>query len=98
MWLYNIGCRFRSFFSAPSDVACNPAKKLFSYNIESSLLSSLTINVFSKFLFFSDVKTESESENIIFFLCLSLEMMLKARSIAHTSAVKMELFIGRAFL
>ena len=34
-------------------------------DIESSLLSSLTINEFSSFLFFSDVKTESESENII---------------------------------
>ena len=31
-------------------------------------------------------------------LCLSQEMMLRARSIAHTSDVKMEFFIGRAFL
>ena len=67
-------------------------------DIESSLLSSLTINDFSGFLFFSDVNTESESENMINLLCLSLEMMLRAMSIAHTSAMKMELFIGRAFL
>ena len=31
-------------------------------------------------------------------LCFSLEMMLRVRSIAHTSAVKMDLSIGRAFL
>ena len=67
-------------------------------NIESSLLSSLTLNGFSSFLFLSDVNTESKSENMIDLLCLFLEMMLRARSMAHTSAVKMELFIGRAFL
>ena len=61
--------------------------------IESSLLSNLTINGFS-----SDVNTERESENMINLLCFSLEMMLRARSIAHTSAMKMELSIGRAFL
>ena len=66
--------------------------------IESSLLSSLTINGFSSFLFFMDVKTESESENIINLLCLSLEMMLRSRSMVHTSAVSMELFIGKTFL
>ena len=38
-------------------------------DIESSLLSSLTINGFSSFLFFSDVNTESESENMIYLLC-----------------------------
>ena len=31
-------------------------------------------------------------------LCLSLEMMLRARAIPHSSAVKMELSIGKAFL
>ena len=67
-------------------------------DIESSLLSSLTINGFSSFLFSSDVNAESESENMRNLLCLSLEMILKARSIAHTSAVKMELSIGRVFL
>ena len=45
-------------------------------DIESSLLSSLTINEFSSFLFFSDVKTDSESENLINLLCFSLEMIL----------------------
>ena len=66
-------------------------------DIESSLLSNLTINGFSSFLFSSDVNTESESENMINLLCLSLERMWRARSIAHTSAVKMELSIGWAF-
>ena len=66
-------------------------------DIESSLLSCITINGFSSFLFSIDVNTESESENMINLLCLSLEMMLRVRSIAHTSAVKMELSIGRAF-
>lgn len=60
--------------------------------IESSLLSNLTINGFSSRLFFTDVSTESESENMINLLCLSLEMMLRASSIAQVSAVKMELF------
>ena len=67
-------------------------------DIESSLLSSLTINGFSSFLFLSDVNTESKSENMINLLCLFLEMMLRARSMAYTYAVKLELFIGRAFL
>ena len=44
-------------------------------DIESSLLSSLTIYGFSSYLFSSDVNTESESENMINFLCLSLEIM-----------------------
>ena len=30
--------------------------------------------------------------------CLFSEMMLRAKSIAHTSAMKMKLFIERAFL
>ena len=37
-------------------------------DIESSLLSSLTINGFSSFLFSSDVNTESESDNDNFFM------------------------------
>ena len=41
---------------------------------------------------------ESESENMINFLCLLFKMMLRARFIAQASAVKMNLFIGRAFL
>ena len=67
-------------------------------DIESHLLSSLTINGFSSFLFLSDVNTESESANMINLLRLFSEMMVRARSMAHASAVKMELFIGRAFL
>ena len=67
-------------------------------DIESSLLSILTINGFSSFLFLSDVNTESESENIINLLCLFSEIMLRASSMAHTSIVKIELFIGRDFL
>ena len=35
------------------------------------------------FLFSSDVNTESESENMINWLCLSLEMMLRVRSVAY---------------
>ena len=55
---------------------------------ESSLVSSLTINGFSSFLFFSDVKTESESENIIHLLCLSLEMMLRAKSMLKRTLIE----------
>ena len=50
------------------------------------------------FLFLNDSKTKSESENRINFLCLLFEMMSRARSIARASAVKMELFVERAFL
>ena len=35
---------------------------------------------------------------MINFLCLLFKMMLRARSIARASAVKIELSIGRAFL
>ena len=56
------------------------------------------IKEFSNCLFLNDSKTESESENMINFLCLLFKMMLRARSIARSSAVKMEFFIGRAFL
>ena len=66
----------------------------FLFDIESNLLNSLMIN----FLFLNDSTTESESENIINFLCLLFEMMLRARSIARASAVKIELSLGRAFL
>ena len=60
-------------------------------DIESSLLKSLTINEFSSFLVLSDVNIESESENMINLLCLFSEMTLRARSMVHTSALKMEL-------
>ena len=66
--------------------------------MECRLLSSLTINGFSSFLFSSDFNTERESEILINLLCFSLETMLRVRSIAHTSAMKMDLSIGRTFL
>ena len=44
------------------------------------------------------ITRQSETENIINFLCLLFEMMLRARSIARASAVKIELSLGRAFL
>ena len=37
-------------------------------------------------------------ENMIDFLCLFLEIMLRPKSIARASVVKIELSIGRAFL
>ena len=64
----------------------------FLFDIESNLLNSLMIRGFRNFLFLNDSKTESESENIINFLCLLFKMMLRARSIAHASAVKIEIF------
>ena len=45
------------------------------------------IKGFSNCLFLNDSKTESESENMINFLCLLFEMMLRARSIAQFSAI-----------
>ena len=56
------------------------------------------ISEFANFLLLRDVKTESESEDIRNFLPLLFDMMLRARSMAQISAVKMELSIGRAFL
>ena len=70
----------------------------FLFDIESNLLNSLMIRGFWNFVFLNDSKTESESENIINFLCLFFEIMLRARSIARASAVKIELSLGRAFL
>ena len=70
----------------------------FLFDIESNLFNSLMIRGLWNFLFLNDSKTESESENIINFLCLLFEMMLRARSIAWTSAVKIELSLGRDFL
>ena len=69
-------------------------------DIESSLMSSLTINGFSWvfFLFLSDVNTESESENMINLLCLSQEMMFRAKSMAHTSAERDGAFHWKGFL
>ena len=67
-------------------------------DIESSLFSSLIINEFSSILFFNDVNTESESENIIYLLYLFFDIISRARSMAQISAVKMELSLGRPFL
>ena len=58
----------------------------FLFDIESTLINSLMIRGFWVFLFLNDSKTESESENIIHFLRLLFEMMLRARSIAWASA------------
>ena len=55
------------------------------------------IKGFSNTLFPNDSKTESESENMINFLCLLFEMMLRARSIAWAS-MTIELSLDRAFL
>ena len=57
----------------------------FLFDIVSNLLNSLMIKGFSNTLFPNDSKTESESENMINFLCLLFEMMLRARSIAWAS-------------
>ena len=46
----------------------------------------------------NDNRTESESENMMNFLCFSFEIMSRAKSIAQASAVKIELSIGRAFV
>ena len=67
-------------------------------DIESSLFSSLINNGFSSILFFNDVNTESESENMIYLLYLFFNIISRARSMAQISAVKMELSFGRPFL
>ena len=54
----------------------------FLFDIESHLLNGLMIRGFGNFLFLNDSKTDSESENIINFLCLLFELMLRPRSIA----------------
>ena len=57
-------------------------------DIESSLLSNLTINGFSSFLFSTDVFTESESENMINLLCFvprnDIESKVNSTSIGRT--------------
>ena len=50
------------------------------------------------FLLFNDNRTESESENMMNFLGFSFEIMLRVKSIAQASAVKIELSIGRTFV
>ena len=68
------------------------------FDVECSLQSSLIISGCSSFLLFNDNRTESESENMMNFLCFSFEIMSRAKSIAQASAVKIELSIGRAFV
>ena len=68
------------------------------FNTELSLFYSLMIQRFSSFLLLDDSRTESEPENMITFLCLFFEMILRATSIALASAVKIELSIERDFL
>ena len=64
-------------------------------DIESSLFSSLIIKGFSSILFFNDVNTESESENMIYLL---FDIILRAKSMAQIFAIKMKLSLGRPFL
>ena len=67
-------------------------------DIKSSLFSSLIINGFSSILFFNDVNTESESENMIYLLYLFFDIISRARSMAQISAIKIELSLGKPFL
>ena len=57
-------------------------------DIEFSLFSSLIINGFSSILFFNDVNTENESENVKYLLYLFFDIILRARSIAQIAAIK----------
>ena len=68
------------------------------FNVECSLQSSLIISGCSSFLLFNHNKTESESENMVNFLCFSFEIMSRAKSMVQASAVKIEPSIGRAFV
>ena len=68
------------------------------FDVGCSLLSSKIITGCSSFLLFNDNRTESESENMMDFLCFSFEIMSRAKSIAQASCVKIELSIGRAFV
>ena len=68
------------------------------FDVECSLQSSLIISGCFSFLLFNDIRTESESENMMNFLCFSFEIMSRAKSIVQASVVKIELSIGRAFV
>ena len=68
------------------------------FDVECSLQSSWIISGCSRFLLFNDNRTESESENMMNFLCFSFEIMSRAKSNAQSSAVKIELSIGRDFV
>ena len=63
-------------------------------DIASSLLSSLTINAFSSFLFISDVNTESESENLINLLYLSLCCIATMISITTVIQIHIQIQAG----
>ena len=67
----------------------------FLFDIESNLFNSLMIRGIWNFLFLNDSKTESESENIINFLCLLFEMMLRARSLRWRWELGHGLLLGR---
>ena len=105
--LYLSGVRFSADFAAESALSfpftpmwlgIQHIRISFVLDMESNLLRSLMIRGSSSFLFLNDSKTESESENMIYLLCLFSEMIFSARSIAQVSAVNMELSFGRAFL
>ena len=66
-------------------------------NMESKLFSSLMIKGSSSFIIFSDIKTESETENIIKILWLLSKMMSSTMFIAWSLAEKMELSFRRVF-
>ena len=63
------------------------------FDVECSLQISL-ISGCSSFSLFNDNRTESESEDMMNFWCFSFKIMSRAKS----SAVKIELSIGRAFV
>ena len=94
--LYLSGVRSKADFAAASALwfPLNPVwlgiqqKTIYLFDVECSLQSSLIISGCSSFLLFNDNRTGSESENMMNFLCFSFEIMLRAKSIAQTSAVK----------
>ena len=60
------------------NVAWNPTKNDF-FDVECSLQSCLIISGCSSFFLFNDNRTESESENMMNFLCFSFEIMSRAK-------------------
>ena len=73
-------------------------KTIFLFDVECSQEISLIISGCSSFLLFNDNRTESESENMMNFLCFSFEIISRAKSIALAPAVNIELSIGRTFV
>ena len=78
-------------FLSPHCVLESSKKMNSLFDVECSLQSNLIISGCSSFLLFNDNRTESESENMMNFLCFSFEIMLRAKSIAQASALKIEL-------